>query len=97
MAEARTPRTEKAVPNTFKTLEYLNRAFQEVTRGMPLAQKIRWVDPSDREVEGQHHYEWQVNMAHFVNEIINSPQYLTPKLVADCNKMIDDIKVHRRS
>lgn len=97
MAEMRTPRADKPVPNTSKTLEYLNRSFQENTRGLPLAQKIRWADPFDREVEGQKHYEWQVNMAYFVNEIANSPQYLIPKLVADCNKMIDDIKAYRKA
>ena len=93
----RPPRSDKPVPNTTKTLEYLRRSFQEAVRGLPLAQAIRWKDPTDRELEGEKHYNWQVNMAYFEHEITNSPPYIITKLVAECNSMIDGIKAYRKS
>jgi len=79
-----------------KTQEYLNRAFQDATRGLPLAQRVLWKNPTPRELEGAQHYQWQVEMAHLYNEMSFNPPYMIPKLVADCNKLIDDIKQHRR-
>ena len=95
MSDTHPTRAEKPAHSTHKTQEYLNRAFQESTRGLPMAQVIRWKDPTDREIEGQRHYKWQVDMAYFLHDIANSPQYAAPKLVADCNKLIADIKTYR--
>lgn len=79
-----------------KTQEYLSRAFQDVTRGMPLAQRVLWNNPTPKELEGAQHYKWQVEMAHLCHEMNFNPPYMIPKLVADCNKLIDDIKQARR-
>lgn len=97
---------EAKVINVSKTVEYLNRVFQEACRGLPLAQVagnfnakagkvVRWENPSDREVEGERHLQWQVDMAHMINDIQRSPGYFVPKIVADCNKLIEDVKAYR--
>jgi hypothetical protein len=86
---------EAKVASVSKTVEYLNRAFQEATRGMPLAQRVTWVNPTERELEGKRHYDWQVEVAYMINTINGGPSYIVPKMVADCNRLIDEVKAHR--
>lgn len=104
MAEQR----EAKVINVSKTVEYLNRAFQEACRGLPLAQVagnykekagvkrvVRWTDPTERELDAQRHHNWQVDMAYMINDIQRGPSYIVPKVIADCNKLIEDVRQYR--
>jgi hypothetical protein len=90
MAENR--EREVRVVNVSKTVDYLNRSFQEASRGLPLAQLARWKDPSARELEGERHYKYQVEMAYFIDNIKRGPSYMVPKLISDCNRLIEDVK-----
>lgn len=90
MAENR--EREVRVVNVHKTVDYLNRSFQEASRGLPLAQLARWKDPSARELEGERHYNYQVEMAYFIDNIKRGPSYMVPKLISDCNRLIEDVK-----
>jgi hypothetical protein len=89
--------SENITHGVSKTIDYLNRAFQEVTRGLPLAQRILWENPTDREVEGLQHYKWQKDFAYMMDDIQRGAPYIVPKMVADCNKLIESIKVVRQA
>ena len=86
---------QRSPVNISKTLDYLNRSFQIATRGLPLAQKIRWENPTAREQEGERHYNWQADFAYLLREIGVSPAYFFPKLVTDANQLIEEISKAR--
>jgi hypothetical protein len=90
MAEAR--EREVKVVNSGKTIEYLSRAFQGATRGFPVAQRVQWENPTTREKDGERLMKWQTEMAYMVNNIQRGPSYIVPKTVADCNKLIEEIR-----
>ncbi len=42
-------------------------------------------------VKGSMLYEYQVDFAHFINEIQRGATYIVPKVIADCNDFINNI------
>lgn len=93
--------------NITKTVEYLNRTFQEACKGLAVAQKtanfntktneyVSWKTVSEREKESQQHYDWQVEMAYLIDEIQRGPTYIVAKLIADANKLIETVQQYKK-
>lgn len=66
--------------NRDQVVNYLNHAFAKATQKM-----------GSKNAKGTELYDKQVEFCYMIDEIQRGPQYIIPKVIAECNKMIDDL------
>lgn len=92
--------------NIEQVVRYLTNAFSKATHGMGRATRHyvtqNWKRDNDGHftvavplttphIEQTKLYGIQVNFAYMINDIQTGPKYLIPKVISDCNRMIDSI------
>lgn len=77
-----------------QSVRYLNAAFARATQGLGKAVRIK--DKDKNKYVTTRLYDAQVDFCYMVNEITRGPKYFVPKLIADCNKMIEQLQSEPR-
>ena len=65
-----------------QVIKYLNHAFSKATQQF-----------GSKNIKGTRLYDHQVDFCYLIDGIKRGPTYMVPKVIAECNKLIDDISV----
>lgn len=76
-----------------RVVSHLNHLFTEATARFERAQSPYIFKEEKLSVRAPNAtYVWQVEFCYLINEILRGPKYIVPKIIADANELIDEIK-----
>lgn len=76
-----------------RVVSHLNHLFAEATARFerPISPYV-YKDEKLSRREANATYLWQVEFCYLVSEIVRGPKYIIPKIIADANELVDEIK-----
>lgn len=76
-----------------RVVSHLNHLFAEaIARFERPVSPYSFSEGTVSERESNSTYRWQVKFCYLLNEIVRGPKYIVPKIIADANELIDEIK-----